>query len=166
MIEELNTEKSIKTYSGLYINVFDPDPDTICIEDIAHALSHTARWGGHTSGFYSVAEHSLWVQSKVPKEFRLEALMHDATEAYIGDMPKPIKRYLPDYNKLEQNLDKVIRSKFGIPLEMSKEVKEVDYAALVYEWTYLKSSSVYPYNKDFESVKKQFLSIFKRLTSE
>ena len=136
---ELNTDRTIKTFTGHYIDVFDPAPNHISIDDIAHALSHTPRWGGHTEAFYSVASHSMWVADKVPDGYKMEALLHDATEAYIGDMPKPIKRHLPDFRKLESLLDNAIREKFGLPMTISKVVKDADKIALEFEWLHIKN---------------------------
>lgn len=161
--DELHTERTIKTYSGHYIDVFNPDPDTIDVRDIAHALSLTARWGGHTRSFYSVGSHSIWVATNLPDEFKLEGLLHDATEAYIGDMPKPIKRHLPDFNKLENNLDRAIRSKFGLPLEMSPEVKKVDWEALEYEWANIKHNDEWVNPKTNKGVEELFIDLFHSL---
>lgn len=110
----------------------DPDPDSILIEDIAKSLSNLCRFNGH-AGFYSVAQHSVLCSRKAPLGFEMEALLHDATEAYIGDMVTPLKRLIPDYKKIENCLDRVIRFKFGLPLEMSPEVKEVDIRMVLTE---------------------------------
>ncbi|MFC4230551.1 hypothetical protein ACFOW1_01525 [Parasediminibacterium paludis] len=67
MLEDLYKPNCIRTYTGLYMNVFDPTPEMICIEDIAHALSHQCRFSGHTKQFYSVAQHSYHVAALVPK---------------------------------------------------------------------------------------------------
>lgn len=159
----LYTERTVKTFMGHYIDVFDPDLDTICIEDISHSLSHTPRWGGHTKRFYSVAQHSFWMAVNVPNKFKLEALLHDGTEAYIGDMPKPIKRHMPDFNRIEGNLDKAIRNKFGLPEMMSPVVKEWDKKALEWEWKHIKENDlVIPLEPSIAS--HMFLELFKILT--
>ncbi len=116
----------LQTQSGRVIDVTDPKPEDIDIGDIAHALSQLCRFGGHTSRFYSVAEHSVRVSSIVPPEHALQGLLHDATEAYLVDMPSPIKRLLPEYYLLEQRLWHVIADKFGVPREMHESVKEID----------------------------------------
>jgi len=156
---ELNTERTIKTFTGLYVDVFDANPDTIDINDIAHALSHTARWGGHSEAFYSVASHSIWVAEQVPDGYKLEALLHDATEAYIGDMPKPIKKHLPDFVGLEKKLDGAIRTKFGLPPLMSKVVKEADKRALEWEWMEVKNGSWVSETNHFR-IKEKFLDYY------
>lgn len=125
----------IRTYTGKLIDVSNPNPDDIVIADIAHALSLNNRWGGHTKYPYSVAYHSLWCAACVEPEYKLEALLHDATEAYIRDMPTPIKKLLPDYMALEEKLDTAIRAKFGLPATMSQAVKDVDRRALDFEWS-------------------------------
>ena len=81
-----------------------PDPEQIQIEDIAHALSNLCRFGGHTREFYSVAQHSVLVSQNVPDDLRLVGLMHDATEAYCGDMIRPLKNVLPEFKELENGI--------------------------------------------------------------
>src|ERR1017187_8490138 len=110
-IENLFTEKSIRTYMGHYVNVFDPNPDTIVIEDIAHALSMIPRWGGHCAWFYSVAQHSCNTAYCLPDAYKCKAhqfaaLMHDASEAYLMDIPRPIKKHLTNYYEIEDGLMK------------------------------------------------------------
>jgi hypothetical protein len=133
-MENLFAGRLIRTYSGHYFDVFDPNPDHIEIEDIAHSLSLLCRFAGHIKSFYSVAEHSIWVCNKVSKTNALQALLHDATEAYLIDMPKPIKDEISQYLEMENNLMKVIAEKFGFQYPFSKEVKIQDRAALEFEW--------------------------------
>jgi hypothetical protein len=163
--EKLYTEKTIKTISGHYINVFDPDPETIDIIDIAHSLSQTPRWGGHLKHFYSVAQHSIKVCENLPDNLKLEGLLHDATEAYIGDIPKPIKRGMPDYNLIEKNLDVAIRKKFNLDLTPSILLKEADKKELEWEWETLKLNHINCYS-DMNLVRDQFLQIFRNLTND
>ncbi|MBD3627642.1 hypothetical protein [Cyclobacterium sp.] len=158
---------TILTYSGHYLNVFDPDPDSICIEDIAHGLSHVPRFAGQTARFLSVAEHSIAVSTLCSAPFKLEGLLHDATEAYLMDIPKPIKKHLPDYVKLENNLMKAIAEKFGFPNPTSSEVKFADKRQLELEHhmlRVLKDNSFYPMPS--ESAKKKFLSRYDLLRKE
>ncbi|MFA5689921.1 MAG: hypothetical protein WC959_12410 [Kiritimatiellales bacterium] len=125
----------LRTSTGLLIDVFNPDPDCILIEDIAHALSNLCRFGGHTPRFYSVAEHSIRCANLVPGRRRtLEALLHDASEAYLVDVPSPIKKFLPEYKKIEDNLMKAISLKFGFQYPVSKIVELADKAMLEIEW--------------------------------
>lgn len=120
------TENSIRTYTGKVFDLKILDPDSICIEDIAHALSHTNRFGGHLREPYTVAQHSVMVVNCVPEHLKLTALLHDATEAYIGDMPSPFKKLMPDYKALENNLMKVIAEKYSLVYPFPPEIKAAD----------------------------------------
>lgn len=82
----------IGTHSGLKFWPLEPDAMEICIEDIAHSLARQCRFNGHCSRFYSVAEHSIEVSRMVPAEFALWGLLHDAAEAYLGDIVRPMKK--------------------------------------------------------------------------
>lgn len=108
------------TGSGKKFHFLDPQPEEICIYDIAHALSMNCRYNGHVSEFYSVAEHSaliaeeVWQRTTCPIK-ALSALLHDASEAYICDIPRPVKPHLLNYEELESNIEKAIQSKFDVP---------------------------------------------------
>jgi len=92
-IENLFTPNCIRTFTGKYVNVFEPTLEMICIEDIAHALSMQCRFGGHLPYFYSVAQHSINCSFLVDTPcLKLEVLMHDASEAYLLGIPSPIKK--------------------------------------------------------------------------
>lgn len=127
-----NEDPVIKTYSGIWFNPIHPTPDMIIIEDIAHALSHQCRFGGHVPKFYSVAQHSYECSLRVRD--KLSALLHDASEAYLIDIPRPIKQKLTNYKEIEDNLMKIIASKFGFQYPLSPEVKEIDEIMLQLEW--------------------------------
>lgn len=116
----------LETHGGLMLDVLNPKPEGISIEAIAHGLAHICRFGGHTIRHYSVAEHSVWVSQLVPPEFALQGLMHDATEAYLCDLPSPIKKLWPEYYVMEAKLHAVIAEKFGFSPEMPDEVKTAD----------------------------------------
>ena len=88
------------------------DPATINISDIAHSLSLICRYNGHCRNFYSVAEHCVHVAAILPDELKLMGLMHDATEAYVGDVCQPLKSMLPKYKEIENAVEKVIFKKF------------------------------------------------------
>lgn len=128
-------DTTVSTSSGGYIDVCNPDPRHILIFDIARGLSHESRFGGQTINFYSVAQHSVLMSYIVEPEFALEALMHDAAEAYLGDVQRPIKRILTQYQVMEEVMDFTIRNKFMLPLEMSPEVKLADKQMLMAEKT-------------------------------
>lgn len=125
----------IRTFSGRYLDVLNPSPESIDLIDIVHGLSHQCRFGGHTPIFYSVAQHSVLVcNAEIPAELKLQALMHDASEAYLGDLPTPIKRLLPRYTKIEDNLMRVIAQKFGFDWPMHPTVNTIDKLVLQWEW--------------------------------
>ncbi|WP_171233509.1 HD domain-containing protein [Ruegeria sp. HKCCA4812] len=119
--------------SGRRLDLLDPTPVDIEIEDIAHGLAFVARWNGQTNGdfAYSVAEHSLLVEEifgriapKAPMKWRLAALLHDAPEYVIGDMISPVKSAVgPDYGALDDRLAAAIHIRFGLPAEVPKTVK-------------------------------------------
>ena len=107
------------TYTGRRFHFLDPDPQEIHMLDIAWALAHTPRWGGHTTAPYSVAQHSVVVASLVREAGGWEgpalyALLHDASEAYLGDIPAPVKRFLPDYKRIEATVQEAIYARFGL----------------------------------------------------
>lgn len=123
----------IQTYTGRAFYPMDARPEDIDPADIAHALSMLCRYGGHVRRFYSVAEHCVLMSHAVSPENALWALLHDATEAYLVDLPRPIKRTLPDYGVAEQRLMYVIAQRFGIVPEEPFEVKQADNCILVDE---------------------------------
>jgi len=120
--------------SGRRLDLLDPTPVDIEIEDIAHGLAFVARWNGQTHGdfAYSVAEHSLLVETiygrlnpKAPAKWRLAALLHDAPEYVIGDMISPVKAAVgPEYTALDQRLTAAIHIRFGLPAAIPKSVKQ------------------------------------------
>jgi hypothetical protein len=105
----------IQTYTGKQFHFLDPRPDEICIEDIAHALANTCRYGGHTARFYSVAEHSVYVSCYALPDHALYALLHDAAEAYLGDTPSPLKYYANQLAHLERKIAAVIYRALNVP---------------------------------------------------
>lgn len=123
----------ILTSSGIEFDYADPQPEMICFEDIATGLSHEARFAGQTHLIYTVAQHSVLVSKHVPPEFALEALLHDATEAYCKDIPAPLKAMLPDYKAIERRIDAAIRVQFNLPPEPSPIIKAVDRQMLATE---------------------------------
>lgn len=127
-----NDAPVIRTHSGLYMNVFEPTQEMICIEDIAHALSMQCRFGGHLPQFYSVAQHSVECSKRT--NFSFEALMHDASEAYLLDIPRPIKLRLANYKEIEDRLMASIAMKFQFQWPLRNAVKRVDEIMLQLEW--------------------------------
>lgn len=168
------------TYTGQKFYPLDPRPEDVNIIDIAHALSLMNRYGGHSEFPYSVAQHSVNCSLFVEKGFELEALLHDATEAYISDIVRPAKNSMPEYKAIEDNIwKKAIAPKFNLPQEISKEVHLVDNKMLVTEapqllagppwWTekhWPKPFDLPIIMQDWTSVKESFLNRFKELTNE
>lgn len=128
------TENSIRTYTGKVFDLAILDPESICIEDIAHALSLTARFGGHLEKLYSVAQHSFLTAAHVGSEIKLAALLHDASEAYLGDMPSPFKKMMPDFKAHEDRVMKAIANKFGFDYPLHPDIKKVDRELLDLEF--------------------------------
>lgn len=98
---------SIETYTGHRVDPFDLSPDDVCLEDVAASLAHTCRFGGHCTHFYSVAHHSLHVSREVSQanvRLQLFGLLHDAAEAYLGDIPRPFKRELERVERTEARI--------------------------------------------------------------
>jgi len=126
-------EPKITTVSGEWFDFTNPLNSKINIYDIAHALANTCRFSGHSSRFYSVAQHSIWVSKIVPPEDALAGLMHDAAEAFIGDVTKPLKEILPDYQRVEGRIETAVRIKFRVPVNMPGSVKEADLVMLATE---------------------------------
>jgi hypothetical protein len=126
-------EAWMQTLSGGWIYPLNPSSEDINIGDIAGALSKLCRFGGHCLLFESVAEHSILVARSVSPENRLTALLHDASEAYLNDMPKPIKNHLDEYLRFEIRLMEVISAKFGTQWPLPEEVKKADRAILTDE---------------------------------
>lgn len=158
----------IRTNSGIYMNIFEPTLDMIDINDIAHALSALPRFGGHLNKFYSVAQHSVMCAMRVNfMEDKRAALLHDASEAYMLDIPTPIKAKLPDYKIYEANLMAKIAEKFGFEFPLSKEVKRVDEEMLHLEWEHLviNQEKFFPCLTS-EVAKQQFLEMYNELFVE
>jgi hypothetical protein len=149
----------LQTISGRWVNPFDPDPAQLDAGDIAGALSKLCRFGGHCKTFYSVAQHSVIVSKLVEQrggdaEDAFAALMHDATEAYLGDMPHPLKHRSPlgaAFREAEDHLERVLQEHFRIKPDVP-EIKRVDRALLATErrtftadaWTWPELEGVEP----------------------
>lgn len=128
---------SILLQSGNYFNFEDPQSNVFSIDDIAHGLSNTCRFAGQCNRFYSVAQHAVIVSYLVPPEFAYEALHHDDSEAFYGDITSPFKqilfKYCPDLKQLFKSIDAVVHPFVGIPLEISEPVHHADLIALATE---------------------------------
>lgn len=128
------TDGVFNTANGKLIDLLEPAEEAIDIEDIANALSLICRFGGHTSRFYSVAQHSLLVAALAPDSLKKEALLHDAAEAYLGDVIKPLKLLIGEaYTTIEDIFENVIFQKFGVDQNKLNAIKEFDLQALEFE---------------------------------
>lgn len=128
----------IQTFSGKKFYPLEPDIEDIHIVDIAKALSHICRFNGHCNRFYSVAEHSLSClglarHMGLSYSHRYAALMHDAAEAYLSDVVRPVKRFLKGYAYYEYQLEELIFKKYGITYPFGAEIKKIDNIMLATE---------------------------------
>ena len=146
---------TIKVRAGHYVDLLDPDPSTLEIESIASSLSKICRYGGHCKYFYSVAEHCVMCcklarEDEQSQDFIRALLLHDASEAYLGDMVKPLKVALRDYQGVEANFEKIVSKAFNVDLlghhqtikkydlELLKIEKESLFDDIQEEWDLLK----------------------------
>lgn len=129
----------IKVRSGNYIDLVDPKPDQFVFDDIAAGLSKICRFGAQIPKWYTVAEHSWWcykfgLTDGLSSDLLKALLMHDATEAFLGDVVKPLKLLMPEYNKIEDNMAKCIGEKYNVDFESNhKLIKKYDNAMLIAE---------------------------------
>lgn len=174
----------ITTYTGRHFDPINPDPELILIEDIAHALSLLCRGNGHVTTFWSVGEHCICCAKEALKrelsdKVVLACLLHDASESYMSDVPRPLKQEMKDYQYQEDKLLNIVYKKFlgELPtLEEEKQIKEIDDDLLWYDLEILlrekqntkkpKLSIQLNYEvRPFETVEKEYLSIFTEIKS-
>lgn len=135
----------ITTYTGKHFDPVNPDASLLCIEDIAHALSLLCRGNGHVQTFFSAGQHCIACAKEaqargLSARLVLACLLHDASECYMSDVPRPFKQALPEYNRLEDRLLDMIYTQFlGSPLNAEEQhvLKEIDNAMLWYDLTFL-----------------------------
>lgn len=128
----------ITLLDGRRFHLLDPRPEDVDPYVLASALAKVNRFGGHTTRPYSVAEHSMHVCRLVREaggtlDERRAALLHDAAEAFIGDLPTPLKRLLPEYAAIERGIHAAVFARFGLPPDIPEIVKRADLIALVTE---------------------------------
>lgn len=121
---------TIRLLSGRYFSFEQPTDCRFTVNDVAHALAHLCRFTGHTRRFYSVAEHSVLASRIAPPELRMDVLMHDAAEAFIGDVSSPLKAMLPEYREIEARVAHAVCERFGLSWPMPGAVKRADLAML------------------------------------
>lgn len=161
----INTPPSCQMVHGGYIEPANPDPADIDIREIAHCLSTAARWSGNCNDLsedrnpvhYSVGQHSCIVHDLVCRMYGnlnagFYALMHDASEAYLCDIPRPIKGLITNYYSIEANLMKVIIAKFDIPYNEAilEVVKRIDNAMIFWERDALVGKPIAPYGNEHQ----------------
>lgn len=127
----------MQTYTGRRFWPLDPRASEIKIEDIAHGLAMTCRYGGHSRRFYSVAEHALIVSEHVEPRYALHGLLHDSAEAYVGDMVRPLKHQpeMGEFRRAEALIEAQVAKRFGLKWteDACEQVKEIDDRILVDE---------------------------------
>ncbi|AFQ44056.1 phosphohydrolase [Desulfosporosinus meridiei] len=175
----------ILTYSKIKFFPLEPIMEDIKIEDIAHSLSLMTRVNGHCSHFYSVGQHSILCYREAKsrgysERVQLGCLIHDASESYISDLTRPVKKNLPEYFAIEEKLQSVIYDRFGLgdlSDEERKQIENVDDTLLHYEFETLMEFPIFdvPPKKgmehefslrDFASVENEFISVFKNLYNQ
>lgn len=138
----------MQTFTGRAFFPLDPLLEDISPYDIAHALSNICRFGGHTRVHYSVAEHCVILSHTVRPEHALAALLHDAAEAYMGDMVRPLKRHMPQYAEAEDTLLATIFTYFGLEPGIPPNVSDHDNRILLDERAVLLSTPPLPWYQD------------------
>lgn len=129
----------VETFSGGRFHPFDPVPEEVSLKDIAGGLAHTCRFGGHCRRFYSVALHSIHVSAELDERGRRLAaygLLHDAGEAYLGDVPRPVKAAFEGLERAERRIRAVVWEAVGLPPPTEDEwaaVMAADDRLLAYE---------------------------------
>ena len=180
----MTDREHISTYRGEEFTPTDPDVEKIHIEDIAHSLSLMCRANGHCIRFFSVAQHSINCANEakargLPERIQLACLIHDASEAYLSDITRPVKKHLPRYMEIEKRLQDVIYDKFlETPLsdEELAHIDQIDHDMLVCEFNVLMRKKVYNFQPDicsnpsfefdgFIDIENEFLNIYYNLGS-
>lgn len=170
----IKRNNTIRTYSGITFSPLNPRADDIAIEDIAHSLSLLCRFAGHTSVFYSVAQHCVSISELVTPQFALAGLLHDGSEAYIVDMPSPVKHSeeMSGYREIEKYLQGVIYNRYGLSTIEPTDVKTMDRLLLRTEQrdllgvtlpksTAVLSDTIVPWSPDL--AEHRFLTRFREL---
>ena len=174
----------IMTYSKKMFDPLNPDVELIDIEDIAHALSMLCRANGHFKTFYSVCQHSINCAREAEargfsRRVQLACLLHDASEAYLSDVTRPVKQELPRYKEIEAPLQDVIWNKWlhePLTAQENAQVFQIDDAILAHEFIHLMGAKIVDPTPcivsqpefaftGFESCSFEFLELFQKLTA-
>lgn len=178
-------KRGITTFSKVEFDILNPNPEDIRIEDIAHALSLMTRANGHFPEFFSVAQHSIQccnealARNYVP-QVALACLLHDASEAYISDITRPVKKHMTMYLQIEEQLQNMIYEKFLGEIPQGEEadlVDNIDDACLYYEFKHFLENQIYPVEpvlmsetsyefQPMKDVEAEFLELFSKLKDE
>ena len=175
----------ITTYTRKHFDPVNPDPELISIKDIAHALSLICRGNGHVSSFWSVGEHCICCAKEAMNrgfsdKIILACLLHDASECYMSDVPRPLKQEMKEYQYQEDKLLNLIYEKFlgeSLTTDEEKQIKEIDDDFLWYDLEKLLDEKQDTEKPDlhikldytvrpFETVEKEYLSLFGEITSK
>lgn len=173
------TISSITVSGGEYFDLLNPTQYDYPIEVVANALANICRYTGHVTRFYSVAEHSVLVSQAVPEKYALEGLLHDASEAFVGDVSSPLKKLLPEYQKIEDGVQAAIAKHFNLIYPFPHEIHEADKRVYwserqtiapgkdrLWHQELRASRKVTPAGMTPIMAKRMFLSRFKELTKD
>ena len=172
----------ITTYSKIQFNALNPNPEDVLIEDIAHALSMLARANGHFADFFSVAQHSIQcAREAIARHYVpslcMACLLHDASEAYLSDITRPVKKNMTMYLQIEEQLQYCIYIKYVGHVPAGEEavlVRNIDDACLYYEFEHFMDERLYPVKpvmmshlefgvQDMREVEEEFLEVYREL---
>lgn len=175
----------ITTYTGKHFDPTQPEQELICIDDIAHALSLLCRGNGHVRTFFSVGQHCILCAKEalsrgLSDRLALAALLHDASECYMSDVPRSFKKNLPEYQQQEKKLLDIIYIKYlgaGLSAEEEQQLKGIDDDLLWYDLKYLLNEepekpkpSIHIFVdhavRPFQDVEKEYLMLFEQLSAQ
>lgn len=175
----------ITTYTGKHFDSTQPEKERICIDDIAHALSLLCRGNGHVKTFFSVGQHCILCAKEamargLPRRLALAALLHDASECYMSDVPRPFKKSFPEYQRQEEKLLCIIYEKYlgtGLSAKEEQQLKNIDNDLLWYDLKFLlneeppqpKPSVCVPIDytvRPFQEVEDEYRMLFKQLRAD
>lgn len=177
MNEQRRIGNWIQTFTGRQFWPLDPHPEDVNITDIAHSLSLLCRYNGHCKRFYSIAEHSLLVSECVPLADSLQGLLHDAAEAYCGDLTRPLKQNIAEWGPVEARIHVAICQKFNMSIILPLSVSRADDAILGDEQAALMGNPPAPWNLAYPPlgvniigygplvIEQKFLERFRQLQS-